>query len=98
MARLAPEVPAFGAGLYGVAYQPTSGNPPSSRGSKVHGSGLVQIWTHPLVFGQSLPSVPLWLLNGPCVRVDLEAVYQRTLYDLRMIDDLPPVNGAPPSI
>ena len=45
----------------------------------------VEIWHHPLAVGNALPTLPFWLKNGPCIKLDLEATYMRTLQDQRML-------------
>jgi hypothetical protein len=50
----------------------------------------LEIWHQPLAIGAPLPILPFWLKNGPCIKVDLEATYMRTLQDQRMLG---PGNG-----
>jgi len=50
----------------------------------------LEIWHHMLAIGASLPTLPFWLKNGPCIKLDLEAIYMRTLQDQRMLG---PGNG-----
>jgi hypothetical protein len=45
----------------------------------------VQIWHQALAIGTPLPTLPFWLKDGPCIKLDLEATYQRTLQDQRML-------------
>ncbi|MBI1833171.1 MAG: DUF4058 family protein [Planctomycetes bacterium] len=45
----------------------------------------LEIWHHPLCFGAPLPTLPFWLKNGPCLKLDLEAIYMRTLQEQRML-------------
>jgi hypothetical protein len=45
----------------------------------------LQIWHQALALGALLPTLPFWLKNGPCIKLDLEATYQRTLQDQRML-------------
>lgn len=45
----------------------------------------LEIWHHALAIGASLPTLPFWLKNGPCIKLDLEATYLRTLQDQRML-------------
>jgi hypothetical protein len=54
----------------------------------------LQIWHHPLAVGGLLPVLPFWLKNGPCIRLDLEATYMRTLQEQRMLG---PANGKQPA-
>lgn len=58
--------------LYAVAYHPTG----------TDADGRVEAWPAPLAVGGPLPVLPLWLLNGPCVRLDLDGLYQQTLCGL----------------
>jgi hypothetical protein len=66
--------------LWAAAYRPT----------QVDSQVQLEVWHQPLALGQPLPILPLWLKNGPCLKVDLEATYLRTLQDLRMLG---PANG-----
>lgn len=84
--RLSSGVAAWGAELYAFACRPTSGEPPSDLGTKVRGAGYAEFWRKELAVGRPLPTMPLWLLNGPSVPVDLEAVYRQTLDGLGMSD------------
>lgn len=84
LSRIAPTEPPFLAELYAVAYRPTSGKGTSAAGTKVRGEGFVELWPESLELGRVLPTLPLWLLNGPCMRLDLEATYLSTLQHLRV--------------
>lgn len=44
----------------------------------------LDVWYHELQLGQSLPTLPLWLLGGLCLPVDLEATYERTRREQRV--------------
>jgi hypothetical protein len=44
----------------------------------------LQTWPHPLVVGQSLPTLPLWLSADRSVPLDLEASYEDTCRLLRL--------------
>ncbi len=44
----------------------------------------LQLWTAPLVLGQPLPTLPLWIAPDFSVPLDLEASYQMTCADLRI--------------
>ncbi len=50
----------------------------------------LEIWHHSMAVGAPLPTLPFWLKNGPCIKLDLEATYMRTLQDQRMLG---PGNG-----
>ena len=41
-------------------------------------------WTHPLVIGQPLPLLPLWLADNLAVPLELEATYEETCRILRI--------------
>jgi hypothetical protein len=45
----------------------------------------LQVWHQELALGASFPTLPFWLKNGPCIRLDLDATYMRTLQDQRML-------------
>lgn len=59
--------------LYASAYHPVKRN----------GDTKLDIWYEPLAVGEELISMPLFLKNGPRVRVNLADTYQQTLRDLR---------------
>jgi hypothetical protein len=66
--------------LWTGAYRPTQ-----------HGDQTtLEIWHQSLALGGLLPMMPLWLKNGPCIKLDLEATYMRTLQEQRMLG---PSNG-----
>jgi hypothetical protein len=48
------------------------------------GRRLLEAWSRPLVVGQPLPVLPLWLSDELAVPLDLEATYQQTCADLRI--------------
>jgi hypothetical protein len=45
---------------------------------------LLEAWTHPLVLGQALPTLPLWLAENLAVPLDLEPSYEETCRILRI--------------
>jgi hypothetical protein len=45
---------------------------------------LLQTWPYPLVLGQPLPTLPLWLSPDLAVPLDLEASYEDTCGVLRI--------------
>jgi hypothetical protein len=45
----------------------------------------LQVWHHALALGAPLPTLPFWLKNGPCIKLDLDATYMRTLQEQRML-------------
>ena len=73
-ARIGPGVTAWGERLYCTAYSPRGKN----------GSTQLVIWQEALALGSPLPTMPLWLLHGPCVPVHLEATYEDTFRRLRL--------------
>lgn len=46
--------------------------------------GVLQAWSHPLVVGQSLPTLPLWLDTNLAVPLELEKSYEKTCSDLQI--------------
>lgn len=79
MARLGPGVPVWGERLHCTAYRPS--------GRK--GSAKLTVWQEALTLGAALPTMPLWLLHGPCVPVHLEATYEDTSRRLRLPTEEP---------
>jgi hypothetical protein len=63
-----------GPSLSGSAYRPVDRN----------GAPALDVWREPLVVGQRLPTLPLWLRGGLCLPVELEATYQRTCVEQRV--------------
>jgi hypothetical protein len=61
--------------LWAASYRPTAAD----------GSFNLDIWHDPLGIGALLPTLPFWLKDGPCIRLDLDATYTRTLKDQRML-------------
>jgi hypothetical protein len=45
---------------------------------------VLEVWSQPLVVGQPLPVLPLWLSEELAVPLDLEASYEQTCRDLRI--------------
>ena len=41
-------------------------------------------WYHPLVVGQPLPALPIWLSNTLAVSLELESTYEETCRTLRI--------------
>jgi hypothetical protein len=67
---LSPEPPP----LYAVA----------CRGTKQDRAWLLETWFHPLVVGQPLPTLPLWLADNLALPLELEASYEETCRILRI--------------
>jgi hypothetical protein len=73
--RLAPGAVPFPIGdLYATAYRPLQRN--------THAN--IDIWQHTLAIGGPLPTLPLWLRNGPSFPVDLALTYERTCREQRI--------------
>jgi len=54
------------------------------RGRKVHTKPRFETWAYPLIVGQPLPTLPLWLTEDLAVSLDLEASYEDTCRVLRI--------------
>ena len=54
------------------------------RGRKLNGRPRLEIWSYPLVVGQPLPTLPIWLSEDSAVSLDLEATYVETCQTLRI--------------
>ncbi len=63
--------------LYAVAYRVVEHSEQSS----------LDIWHESFNIGDSLPTLPLWLRGGFCLPVDLNATYDRTCREQRIIFD-----------
>lgn len=61
--------------LWSAAYRP----------AQVNEQTCLEIWHETLAVGQPLPTMPLWLKSGPCMKVDLEDVYERTCRENRIV-------------
>ena len=63
---------------------PTVADPPSNiyamscRGYTPRKRWVFQAWHHPLILGQPLPSLPIWLRDDVVVTLDLETTYEQT--------------------
>lgn len=78
--RLSPESPTgLTADLYAGAYRPVE------RG----GEPRLDVWEQALRLGQPLPEMPLWLPGDLCMRVDLNASYERTCREQRIPTEVP---------
>jgi hypothetical protein len=60
--------------LYTVGYRPVL------RGQDTN----LALWPYPLRLGQPLPTLPLWLPGDLCLRVNLDATYERTCQEQRV--------------
>lgn len=69
---------------------PTLREPPpgvyaaSCRWTRAGNKTLLQAWSHELVVGQPLPTLPLWLSAERVVPLDLERSYEQTWRDLSL--------------
>jgi hypothetical protein len=78
MTRLdSPTVSSTGGDLSAVAYRPVVRD----------GEPNLDIWTESLAVGGPLPTMPLWLRGAVCLPVDLDATYERTCREQRVIAD-----------
>jgi hypothetical protein len=73
-------------GVTDPAFAPT---PPATyavtcRGRKVEDKPRFETWAYPLVVGQPLPTLPIWLTEDLSVSLDLEASYEETCRALRI--------------
>jgi hypothetical protein len=80
LARLVtPESCRLDAELYAVTYRPV----------KRRGQPSLDIWQEALAVGRPLPTMPLWLRGGLCLPIALDATYERTCREQRIV-----ANGA----
>jgi hypothetical protein len=68
------------------AFAPT---PPATyavtcRGRKVREKPRLETWAYPLIVGQPLPTLPIWLNEDLAVSLNLEASYEETCRVLRL--------------
>jgi hypothetical protein len=56
------------------------------RGHKVERESRLEAWAYPLVVGEKLPTLPIWLTGDSAVSIDLEASYEETCRVLRVPD------------
>jgi hypothetical protein len=63
------------ADLYAVAY----------RVVERHSQPSVDIWQETLAVGRALPTMPLWLRGAICLATELDATYERTCREQRLI-------------
>jgi Protein of unknown function (DUF4058) len=54
------------------------------RYRKIGGRTRLETWAHPLMIGEALPSLPIWLSNEVNISLDLEASYEETCRVLRI--------------
>jgi hypothetical protein len=75
--------------LFGLADPAFASAPPATyavtcRGRKVADKPRFETWAYPLIVGQSLPMLPIWLTDDLAVPLDLEASYEETCRALRI--------------
>jgi Protein of unknown function (DUF4058) len=56
----------------------------SCRWARTKDTWLLETWAHPLVLGQPLPTLPLWLAENLAVPLELEPSYEETCRILRI--------------
>jgi hypothetical protein len=54
------------------------------RGLKVNNTPRFESWAYPLIVGELLPTLPLWLADDLAVSLELEASYEETCHALRI--------------
>ncbi|HUY31943.1 MAG TPA: DUF4058 family protein [Pirellulales bacterium] len=54
------------------------------RGRRVGGKPRFETWAYPLMVGQTLPTLPIWIMQDLAVSLDLEASYEETCRALRL--------------
>ncbi|QEH34658.1 hypothetical protein OJF2_31990 [Aquisphaera giovannonii] len=54
------------------------------RWRRIGGAARLQTWACPLILGQALPTLPLWLADELAVPLDLEATYEDACRNLRI--------------
>jgi hypothetical protein len=57
----------------------------SYRVASVDGETKLEIWRQGFAAGDALPTLPLWLRGGLCLPVELEATYERTCREQRIL-------------
>ncbi len=72
--RLGTAASKVDADLYATSYRPVNRK----------GQSSLDIWQEGLGIGEPLPSLPLWLRGSLCLRVNLEATYERTCREQRI--------------
>jgi hypothetical protein len=70
-----PEELSLQTDLYAIAYRPVERD----------GEPRLDIWEKELEVGRTLPTVPLWLRGALCLPIDLEATYERTCREQRVM-------------
>lgn len=54
------------------------------RGRRLNDKPRLEIWSYPLIVGQPLPALPIWLNDSSSVSLDLEATYETSCRTLRI--------------
>lgn len=57
----------------------------SYRPVRQDGAVRLDLWREALALGQRLPTIPLWLRGGICLPVELQATYERTCREQRIV-------------
>ena len=71
----APDIVPWETDLYVVSYRPVHRAEQSS----------LDMWQSPVRVGTALPTMPLWLQGNLCFPVDLDATYNRTCREQRLM-------------
>jgi hypothetical protein len=66
------------------APQPPATYAVTCRGRKVSNKPRLETWAYPLIVGQTLPILPIWLTEDLAVALDLEPSYEETCRALRI--------------
>ena len=72
--RLGVFVPSPGTGLFTSAYRTLERNRQAE----------LDLWYEPLMIGERLPTMPLWLRGDLCMAVELQETYERTCQEQRL--------------
>ncbi len=57
----------------------------SYRVASAEGESKLEIWRSAIAVSEPLPTLPLWLAGGLCLPVELEATYERTCREQRIL-------------
>ncbi len=76
--------------IFGQTDPAFSPNPPSTYAATLNSRQLAnqsrfEVWAYPMIVGQRLPTLPIWLSNDHAISLDLETSYQDACRALRLI-------------
>jgi hypothetical protein len=76
--------------VFGLTDPSFASDPPSTYAVTLRSHALatrsqLESWAYPMVVGQRLPLLPIWLANEHAISLDLEVSYQQTCSALRLI-------------